>query len=491
MIRIVSIFMLLHGFGVHAASRQNVLFLMADDLNNLIGCYGDPLARTPNLDRLAARGVRFERAYCQFPLCGPSRNSMLTGLYPNSSGILANSQIFRQTIPSHVSLPQAFRRAGYFAARLGKLYHYNVPNSVGTDGHDDPASWELEMNPAGVDRLEEMSQIFTLVPGQYGATLSWYASPKADAQHTDGLLATDAEWVLERSAREKERPFFLAVGFFRPHTPYVSPKQYFGLHPESNMPVVQGVKEDQADVPPAALMSRKKEQDQLSDDLRRQCRQAYNASISFMDAQVGRVIAALDRLGLAENTIIVFTSDHGYHMGEHGLWQKMSLFEESARVPLLVVAPGVAKPGTVAKTPVGLIDLYPTLAELCGVKAPANLQGQSLVPMLKDANAEGRGWTLSQVTRGRDASRQRYFGYTLRTARWRYTEWNEGEQGRELYDHNADPKELTNLAEKSEHTATVAELSKQLRAAVKTTFPASGQTPTLQAGVWAPNLTSD
>jgi arylsulfatase A-like enzyme len=490
MIRSLSILLLLWTCCVQAAPRQNVLFLMADDLNNLLGCYGDPLARTPNLDRLAARGVRFERAYCQFPLCGPSRNSMLTGLYPNSSGILANSQIFRQTIPGHISLPQAFRRAGYFAARLGKLYHYGVPNSIGTDGHDDPASWELEMNPAGVDRLEELARVFSLIPGQYGGTLSWYASPRDDPQHTDGLLAADAEWVLERCARQQDRPFFLAVGFFRPHTPFVSPKKYFERFPEKDMPVVPGVKEDQADIPPAALMSRKKEQDRLTDDLRRQCRQAYNASISFMDAQVGRVIAALDRLGLATNTIIVFTSDHGYHMGEHGLWQKMSLFEESARVPLLIVAPGVGPAGAVAKSPVGLIDLYPTLVELCGVAAPANLQGQSLVPMLTDPTATGRGWALSQVTRSRGAAARRFFGYTLRTARWRYTEWDEGREGRELYDHDADPKELTNLAEKPEHAATVAGLSQQLRAAVKSTFPPSGRTPPVREGLWAPNLTN-
>ncbi|MDW8309642.1 MAG: sulfatase [Verrucomicrobiales bacterium] len=472
-----------------AAPCRNVLFIMADDLNNLIGCYGDPLAKTPNLDRLAARGVRFERAYCQFPLCGPSRNSMLTGLYPDTTGILANQQIFRQTIPSQLSLPQAFRRAGYFAARLGKLYHYNVPGSIGTDGHDDPASWEWESNPAGVDRLDEEPSIFSLIPGQFGGTLSWYASPRPDGQHTDGLLARDTEWVLERCAREPERPFFVALGFFRPHTPYVAPKKYFDLHPLEQMPVVRGVEEDQADVPRAALMSRKPEQDRMTDDLRRQARQAYNASISFMDAQLGRVLDALDRLGLATNTIIVLTSDHGYHVGEHGLWQKMSLFEESARVPLLIVAPGVGKPGSVVKTPVGLIDLYPTLAELCGVSAPTNLQGQSLVPMLKNPETVGRGWALTQVTRRRGPERQ-FFGYTLRTARWRYTEWDEGREGRELYDHDADPRELTNLADKPEHAATVAELSAQLRAAVRAGFPPSGERPRVREGLWPPNLTN-
>lgn len=474
------------------ASRPNVLLLMSDDLNNMLGCYGDPLAQTPNIDRLAARGVRFERAYCQFPLCGPSRNSLLTGLYPNSSGILRNSEIFRQTIPSHVSLPQAFRLDGYFAARIGKLYHYNVPNSIGTNGHDDPGSWELELNPAGVDRLEEEPHIFTLTPGQFGGTLSWYASPKSDQYHTDGLLAADAEWVLQRCAKQRQRPFFLAVGFYRPHTPYVAPKEpYFGFYPEAQMRVVQGVEEDQADLPPAAIGSYKREQDKLTDDLRRQCLQAYYASISFMDAQVGRVMEALDRLGLADSTIIVFTSDHGYHTGEHGLWQKMSLFEESARVPLLIVAPGAAQQGTVVDAPVGLIDLYPTLSELCGVSAPGNLQGQSLLPMLKDPSTAGRGWTLSQVTRGGGAGARRpgFFGYSLRTPRWRYTEWDEGNQGRELYDDRSDPRELTNLAAEPTHAQAVEELSTQLRAAVQTTFPPSGQTPPLREGIWAPNLT--
>jgi arylsulfatase A-like enzyme len=506
--RAVTVAILYLGIAYSAASqpiqaadrpRPNVLFLIADDLNNLLGCYGDPRAKTPNIDKLAARGVRFDRAYCAFPLCGPSRNSFLTGLYPNSTGIFANQQIFRQTIPSQQSLPQIFRNSGYFAARIGKLYHYNVPKSIGTNGHDDPGSWELELNPAGVDRLEEEPRIFTLLPGQFGGTLSWYASPKSDEQHTDGLEAEDATWVLERCAKKKDRPFFLAVGFFRPHTPYVAPKKYFDLYPEKQMPVLQGVKEDQADIPAAGLASYKREQDKLTDDLRRQALQAYYASISFMDAQVGHVVNSLDRLGLADNTIIVFTSDHGYHVGEHGLWQKMSLFEESARVPLLVVAPGMAK-GGVAKSPMGHIDLFPTLAELCGVKPPANLQGQSLVPMLKDPSAVGRGWAISQVARGGGLMRatvtadvgsegKQFFGYSLRTPRWRYTEWDEGKEGRELYDHDADPRELTNLASAPAHAKTVAELSQQLRAAVKTTFPASGQAPPVQPGLWAPNLT--
>lgn len=492
----------LTSFVAAAEKRPNVLLIMSDDLNVSLGCYGHARMKTPNVDRLAARGVRFERAYCSYPLCGPSRNSMLTGLYTNTTGIQQNGQIFRQTIPTQHSLPQALRLQGYFAARIGKMFHYNVPNSIGTNGHDDPGSWEVEANPAGVDRMEEEPQIFSLIPGQFGGTLSWYASPKSDRYHTDALQAADAQWILERCAKQTDRPFFLGLGFFRPHTPYVAPKDpYFGYYPESEMPVVQGVKEDQADIPAPALGSAKKEQDKMTDDQRRQAVQAYFASISFMDTQLGQVLDALDRLGLAGNTIIVFTSDHGYHLGEHGLWQKMSLFEESTRVPLLIAGPGIPQ-GAVVKSPVSHVDVFPTVAELCQITPPKNLQGQSLLPLLKDPSKAGRGWALTQVMRGDggagrakplDAGSQgpaRFFGYTLRTPRWRYTEWDEGRRGRELYDHDADERELKNLAEDSNYTSTVSELSQQLHKAAATTFPPSGEIPPIKPGLWAPNLTN-
>lgn len=483
-----------------AASRKNVLLIVSDDLNTRLGCYGEARMRTPHIDALAARGVRFERAYCAFPLCGPSRNSFLTGLYPNTTGILANSQVFRQTCPERLSLPQAFRQQGYFAARVGKLFHYGVPNGIGTDGADDPASWEMQINPAGVDRTEEHPRIFSLLPGNFGGTLSWYASPRDDAQHTDGLIASDAEWVLERCAKQKDRPFFLAVGFYRPHTPYVAPKNpYFDLYPLASTPVATVTEEERAQIPAAALGSFKNEQKQLTDDLRREALQAYSASISFMDAQLGRVIAALDRLGLSENTVIVFTSDHGYHTGEHGLWQKQSLFEESARVPLLIVEPGSRDRNAAASTPVSLVDLFPTLTAMAGIDTPPGLQGQNLDPIVKNPLEAGRGWALTQVVRGGGFRRvgaspaaadngKRFFGYTLRTARWRYTEWDEGRQGRQLYDHQSDPRELRNLADIPEHAQTVSDLSRQLQAAVTTTFPADGQTPVIAPGgqLWEP-----
>ncbi len=478
--------------------RKNVLFLIADDLNTRIGCYGDPQVLTPNIDRLAARGTRFDRAYCQFPLCGPSRNSMLTGLYPDSTGIHANSQVFRQTIPTRQSLPQAFRLDGYFAGRIGKLYHYNVPNSIGTNGHDDPGSWELELNPAGCDRLLEEGDIFSMVPGSFGGVVSWYASPREDALHTDALLADDAVWVLERMAKQQQasptaRPFFLAVGFYRPHTPYVAPQKYFDQYKREDMPYISidDAKKQHFDVPDAAMGSFRTFQNDMTEQHHREALQAYYAGISFMDAQVGRVMESLDRLGLAKDTIIVFTSDHGYHLGDHGLWQKQSLFEQSARVPLLIASPDMPA-GKVVKEPVGLIDLYPTLTSLCKVPVVGGTHGQDLSAVLRDSTASGRGYALSQVARTNQKNKNKMstMGYSLRTARYRYTLWAGGDDGHELYDYQTDPQEHQNLADKPEHAQIVAGLRKQLDEIIVATRPEDGVIPAVSEKTWAPNLTN-
>ncbi|WP_047815980.1 sulfatase [Rhodopirellula islandica] len=477
------------------SQRKNVLFLISDDLNTRIGCYGDPLVQTPNIDRLAARGVLFENAACQYPLCGPSRNSMLCGLYPDTTGIHGNAQIFRDSIPERWSLPQAFRLDGYFAGRIGKMYHYNVPKSVGTNGHDDPASWELELNPAGCDRLIEEPDIFTLRKNAFGGTLSWYASPRPDAAHTDGMLADDASWVLERCAQRNDRPFFLAVGFYRPHTPYVAPKEYFDLYHLEDMPLFDNVEEDNADVPEAALLSRKKEQEQLTDDLRRQAVQAYYASTTFMDAQVGKVLDTLKRTGLDKNTIVVFTSDHGYFLGEKGLWQKQALFDKVAGVPLIIAEPGRTA-GAVATAPVGLVDLYPTLTEWCGVPTQELMQGQSLVPMLRDPSATGRGYSMSMVVRNDRQAKQRYYGYSIRTQRYRLTLWDDGKRGTELYDHQNDPDEFTNLAHgdrKSdpEIAQVIRDLTQKLETERTKGMPASGKRTEYKVGNWNPMLRID
>jgi choline-sulfatase len=437
--------------------RLNVLFLIADDLNNDLGTYGSTV-RTPHIDGLAARGIRFDRAYNQYPLCSPSRSSLLTGRRPDATGVLANptknpmSPHFREKLPGAVTLPQAFRANGWIAARIGKLYHYGVPNNIGTAGLDDYPSWDFTINPRGRDR-ESHHKIFSLLPGQFGATLSWLADEGQDSEQTDGLAAQDAVRLLERFKRDN-RPFFLAVGFYRPHTPYVAPRSYFDLYPRDRIELPRLSDDDRARRPAAAYQSAYKEQDVMTDDQRRAAIQAYWASITFMDAQVGQVLDALDRLGLADTTIVVFTSDHGYHLADHGLWQKRSLFERSARVPLIIALPRAKVRGRAARGLAELVDLYPTLAELAGIKPAGTLDGVSLAPMLDDPSASIKDAAFTQTLNG----------YAARTDRWRYIEWGEGQDGVQLYDMEQDPGETTNLAQDARHAATVTGLKARLAA---------------------------
>jgi arylsulfatase A-like enzyme len=337
-----------------------------------------------------------------------------------------------------VTLPQLFKNAGIPAVRIGKMYHAGVPLSIGTGSADDFASWDFTFNPRGCDR-DDLAKVFSLVPGQFGATVSWLAHPSDDDKHTDGLSAELAVEQLKRFKRENQR-FFLAVGFFRPHTPYVAPKKYFTRHPADKVSLPGLTEKDRQRQPPPAYASAKKEQDTMTDAQRREAIQAYHASISFMDAQAGKVLDALRRLGLDRDTVVVFTSDHGYHLGDHGLWQKQSLFERSARVPLIIAAPGAKAAGATAPGVVELLDLYPTLAELCGLKAPEYLDGVSLRPVLENPEARVRPAAFTQVTRNN------FQGRSVRTERWRYTEWDEGRKGVELYDYSTDPGESRNLA---------------------------------------------
>jgi arylsulfatase A-like enzyme len=448
------------------SARPNVLFVICDDLCAALACYGDPTARTPNIDRLAARGVRFERAYCQFPLCNPSRASLLTGRRPARTTVRDNERHFRSVDPAVVTLPQAFRRAGWRTERIGKLYHYSVPAGIGTDGLDDPPSWDAVTNPKGRDVVDQ-PLIFSLEPGKFGGTVSWLAADGLDAEQTDAIAAARAVELLEGYARDRRR-FFLAVGFYRPHTPYVAPKGWFDRHPLDSVTLPAVPADHDAGVPRAAVAGRKPEQDRLVGDLGRQALQAYRASVSFVDAQVGKVLDALERLGLGDDTIVVFTSDHGYHLGDHGLWQKMSLFEASARVPLVIAAPG-GRRGAADPHTVELVDICPTLCDLAGVPAPDGVDGRSLAPLVRaggDAAAFPDRPAFTELVRGTGPKQppgKGVRGVSVRSGRWRYTAWNDGDAGRQLYDHEADPGELVNLADRPEHAATRAELDAELR----------------------------
>jgi iduronate 2-sulfatase len=450
------------------AAKSNVLFLIADDLNCDLHCYGHPRVQSPSIDRLAARGVRFEHAYCQFPLCSPSRSSFLTGRRPNATKVLTNprgarfavdykpSPNFREFIPDTVTLPQLFRQQGYRSTRVGKLYHYGVPGEIGTSGLDDRESWDYFVNPAGRDKAEE-NQIFTLKPHSFGGTLSWRATEGTELEHTDGLSATAAISLLEEFKQKPDKPFFLAVGFFRPHTPYVAPKKYFDLYPKDSIELPKLSAADQARKPPGAYATKREEEDAMDDDKRREALQGYWASISFMDAQVGRVLDALEKLGLADNTIVVMTSDHGYHMYTHGLWQKMTLFENSAHVPLVIAAPGAKGNGKSTAAIAELVDLYPTLADLCGLPAPAYLDGTSQKPVLDDPKKSVKDAAFTQLLRGENPA------YSIRTPQWRYTAWNLGKGGEQLFDMQADPGETNDLITDEKHSATVAELRAKVR----------------------------
>lgn len=426
----------------YPSEKLNVLLIVADDLNCDIGAYGNSVVKTPNIDRLAERGILFENAHNQYPLCGPSRASFLTGMYTNQTKITRNNMNLRNSIPDVITLGQRFRQQGYQSVRIGKMFHYDNPSAIGTSGNDDIYSWDQTINPYGRDKIEE-HKINTLSPRRYGGTLSWLAADGSDEEQTDGIGSSEAIKKLDQFALS-QTPFFLAVGFFRPHTPFVAPKKYFDIYDREKIEIPESSSEYLATLPePAAKSVRaKKNQLNLEKERAQEIKEAYFATISFVDAQLGRILDYLEASGLDKNTIVVFTSDHGYHMGEHGHWQKQTLFENSTRIPLIISNPNSEKKGVKSNSPVELIDLYPTLMDLTNINTPKHVVGKSLEPLMKNVNNSFRG---SALTRWRN-------GYSIKTKRYRLTKWgNNGELGYELYDHKYDKNELINLAKNQDY----------------------------------------
>jgi iduronate 2-sulfatase len=432
-----------------AAAKPNVLFLMSDDMRPDLGCYGDPLVKSPNIDALAASGVRFDRAYCQYPLCNPSRTSLLTGRYPVVTGVLNNEVDFRTAHPDWVSLPEHFRANGYAALRAGKIFHGGIDDAKAwTEGGDAPRpDGKRASAPVTPEQRKKQSDRVVVLDGD-------------GESHGDYKTADKA---IDYLRRYKDKPFFLACGFTKPHSPPSAPKKWLDRYDAAaeTLPVNFAPRVTiPAGFPKASLtpsgdlfISR-----DASEAEAREVRKAYHASISWTDWNVGRVVAELDRLALRDNTVILFWGDHGYHLGEMGKWSKHnSLFEVGTRVPLIAVAPG-AKGRGVVPVPVQTLDLYPTLCELCGLPTPAGLDGKSLKPLLDDpaANWDRPAYTV--------AGNRANLGVAVRTAKYRYAEWADGKNGAMLFDAAADPNELKNLADDPALATVRAEMSAKAKA---------------------------
>lgn len=473
----------------HAAeSGFNVLFIPVDDLRPELGCYGNGVVKSPSLDRLASRSLVFRRAYCQSPVCGPSRASLLTGLRPDTTEVWGNKKHFRENLPDLVTLPQRFKQEGYHAEGIGKVLHGRMA---------DQPSWSVPVWPPGgrqagmqyVDeaRLVEMqsksanralsgSQIPTL---EWKKRHSWQAPDVPDNALQDGQVADRAIAALRKL---KDRRFFLGVGFQKPHLPFTAPKKYFDLYDPNDLPVA----EDQhrplnspdtaftrwqelrgyTDIPSEGPLPRGKARELIH---------GYYAATSYMDAQVGRVLDELDRLELSSRTIVILFGDHGWHLGEQDLWAKTTNFELAARAPLMVRVPGMRTEGRTCDAFVEFVDMYPTLCEACGIAAPSNLEGLSMIPLLEDPTRPWKTAAFNQIPRPYLSDQDwKQMGYSMRTDRYRYTEWGDRERtilSRELYDFRIAPTETVNLAGGDEHKALIESLSQRLRAGWRAALP--------------------
>jgi len=452
-----------------AADQPNVLLVCVDDLKPTIGCFGDAQAKTPNIDRLAARGMLFESAYCNQAVCSPSRNALLTSLRPQTLGIYELSTNFRKGAPDAITLPQFFKNNGYRAEGLGKIFH------VGHGNVNDEASWSVpHFTPKGgsyaLPENSPSSEELAKKKAQNPKVESWKLPRGApfenadvpDNRYGDGMIAEEAVKRLEAAKQKPDEPFFLAVGFLKPHLPFIAPKKYWDLYDPAQLPQpeLRDGPEGAPEFAPTTWGELRQYKDMpdkgpVTPEQQRHLIHGYYAATSYMDAQLGKVLDALDATGLAKNTIIVFWGDHGWHLGDHGMWCKHTNYEQAAHIPLLVSAPGVTQAGSRTKALTETVDIYPTLAELAGLKAPGTLDGKSFAAVLRDSSASVRDHAIHVYPRGEN------LGRAIRTDRHRLVEWKPAgapvEQAvYELYDYQADPLETKNLA--AEEPKVVAEL---------------------------------
>lgn len=465
---------------VAPSDKPNVLFICVDDLKPLLGCYGDTTVRSPNIDKLAARGVRFDKAYTSQAVCAPSRNALLTGLRPTTIGVYNLGTNFRNGVPDAITMPQHFKANGWQTTSLGKIYHIYHGNS------DDPASWSV---PSWQPKARQYQLPASTQPSIHkdarrdarGASVE--SADVADDTYADGLIANEAINRLRQAKQSPDQPFFLMVGFLKPHLPFVAPKKYWDLYKRSDFnpdpqqnapknapnfaPTTWGELRQYSDIPQVGP---------LDDDQQRELIHGYHAAVSYVDAQIGKVIDELDRLDLSKNTIIVLWGDHGFHLGDHGMWCKHTNYEQANRIPLMMVAPGKAKSG-VAQSLVESVDLYPTLCELAGLKTPDGLDGTSMIPALIDPqNASIRAAAFQVFPR---SSKETGFllGRAVRTDRYRLVEWKTpgGDPDTaifELYDYTQDPTETVNIA------GAQPDIVRQLRAILVTQPEAKAQVQT-------------
>ncbi len=435
-----------------AQRKPNVLLIMADDLRDFGGAFTKEVVKTPNLDRLRARGTTFERAYVQYPVCNPSRCSMMTGLRAEQTGIVGNDIALRQKMPDVIALPQLCKDAGWQSHAFGKLYHLGGGNDAEARRRwmDADHSWHtaqrFEATKAGRVILEGRD-----VTGGVLKWCQWGAADGTDDDQPDGQIAAATVAMIEKLG---DTPWFIGCGFMKPHDPFIAPKKYFELYPPDSL-------KQWSD--PAGMTAVRKESVGFGDYATafgkftpqewRELFRAYCAGTSFMDAQLGRVLDALDKGKLWNDTIVIFVGDHGYHTGERQWWNKNTLFERSCRAPLIIAAPGM-KGGQTTRSLVEFVDLYPTVAEFCGLQMPHAAAGASLRPILTDPSARIKDAAFTVIVRNPKLHAQ-----SIRTARWRFTRWSDGQT--ELYDHDADPEELHNVSAK--HADLIADLTARIQ----------------------------